>query len=303
MRLGAYTFSCQLQDEALLPEFKGSTLRGGLGHALKRVVCALRRKSCGDCLLAPGCAYTFLFEADKNGDAQSRRPHPYLLSAPEDPRRHWRAGDQLDFTLTLFGKANDYLPHLVYAFKELGEAGLGKKQQSNGRLLLQKVSMGQHPVWQGDKLQPPPQLPELTLTPALPGPLTSLALRCHTPLRLKYENHLQHSLPFHLLIRAALRRISSLEAAYGDGEPALDYKGLAARAADVKVAGGDCRWREIRRYSSRQKKEMLIGGMEGEMHYRGDDLSEFLPLLRYCEQVHLGKQTTFGLGRISVEER
>jgi CRISPR/Cas system endoribonuclease Cas6 (RAMP superfamily) len=44
---------------------------------------------------------------------------------------------------------------------------------------------------------------------------------------------------------------------------------------------------------------MLMGGMTGEIVYEGN-LAEFMGLLRFCEQVHIGKQTTFGLGRIAL---
>jgi CRISPR/Cas system endoribonuclease Cas6 (RAMP superfamily) len=46
---------------------------------------------------------------------------------------------------------------------------------------------------------------------------------------------------------------------------------------------------------------MQLGGITGRMVYLGDNLATFLPLLRYCEKTHLGKQTTFGLGHIRVE--
>jgi CRISPR/Cas system endoribonuclease Cas6 (RAMP superfamily) len=44
-----------------------------------------------------------------------------------------------------------------------------------------------------------------------------------------------------------------------------------------------------------------MGGITGTITYQAEDLSEFIPLLRYCETVHLGKQTSFGLGRIRIE--
>jgi len=45
---------------------------------------------------------------------------------------------------------------------------------------------------------------------------------------------------------------------------------------------------------------MLMGGISGSITYSGD-IGEFLPVLRICEEVHLGKQTTFGLGKIRIE--
>ncbi|MBI5558670.1 MAG: CRISPR system precrRNA processing endoribonuclease RAMP protein Cas6 [Deltaproteobacteria bacterium] len=103
-------------------------------------------------------------------------------------------------------------------------------------------------------------------------------------------------MPFHLLIRAALRRVSSLEETFGQGEPPLDYRGLVRRAEQITARESDCRWVDIERYSNRQKTNMLIGGLQGKLVYEGE-LAEFLPLLRYCEVTHLGKQTAFGLGR------
>ena len=60
-----------------------------------------------------------------------------------------------------------------------------------------------------------------------------LALK--TPLRLKFNNRIERDLPFHVLVRAMLRRISSLFTAYAGGEPDLDYKGLLERAVGVRT--------------------------------------------------------------------
>ncbi|MFW8601830.1 CRISPR system precrRNA processing endoribonuclease RAMP protein Cas6 [Desulfobacterota bacterium M19] len=57
----------------------------------------------------------------------------------------------------------------------------------------------------------------------------------------------------------------------------------------------------MKRYSNRQRQAMMIGGIRGEISYRGEEIAEFIPLLSYCQQTHLGKQTSFGLGRIAVE--
>ncbi|MDD5167693.1 MAG: hypothetical protein PHN75_02670 [Syntrophales bacterium] len=56
MLFGSYLFTGVSDDDAILPEYKGSTLRGVFGHARKRVVCALRRR---DSLLSlPGILVT-----------------------------------------------------------------------------------------------------------------------------------------------------------------------------------------------------------------------------------------------------
>jgi len=45
----------------------------------------------------------------------------------------------------------------------------------------------------------------------------------------------------------------------------------------------------------------MMGGLTGSITYEGD-LEEYLPLIEFCAKVHLGKQTTFGMGRFTVEE-
>jgi len=120
-----------------------------------------------------------------------------------------------------------------------------------------------------------------------------------TPLRLKFQNHLQAELPFHVLVRACLRRVSLLFTCFDRGEPPLDYKGLIARAQEVEVVRTSLRWFDWPRYSQRQDQAMLMGGLVGSITYQGN-LGEYTPLLRFAEKVHLGKATTFGLGKVRV---
>jgi hypothetical protein len=130
--------------------------------------------------------------------------------------------------------------------------------------------------------------------------MCTVKITLNTPLRLKYRSRLEPDLPFHVLIRAGLRRLSSLLTYHGSGEPQLDYKGLVHRAMDVQVMESSIRWFDWRRYSNRQEQAMFMGGMVGEVTY-ADVPSEYLPILSFCQEVHLGKQTTFGLGKITVE--
>lgn len=305
MQAGTYTFSCRFDTDALLPAFKGSTLRGGLGQALKQITCALRKRQCNSCMLFSSCVYAFLFEKKNTSPATpsppaAHPPHPYVLVPPAEKQRDYSAGTPFAFSLLLFGRANDYLPHVIYAVQEMGRAGLGKNTAAKGQFRLESVHLGDTILYNNGNLTLPENIPELIPVATPEASTNTLGLTCKTPVRLKHNNRFRTDLPFHLLVRAALRRISSLEAAYGNGEPALDYKGLAARATAVRNLSENCQWVEIERYSNRQQTAMLIGGVLGSNLYQGDDLAEFLPLLRYCEVVHLGKQTSFGLGRIVI---
>ena len=76
---------------------------------------------------------------------------------------------------------------------------------------------------------------------------------------------------------------------------------LIQAAASVGVRESRLRWRDWRRFSTRQKAEMKLGGLVGEVTYEGE-LAPFLPFLRAGELTHVGKGTSFGLGRYILRE-
>ncbi len=70
-------------------------------------------------------------------------------------------------------------------------------------------------------------------------------------------------------------------------------------ASQVKVTASGLRWQELQRYSNRQQRTIDLDGFVGTLEIEGD-LAPFGPLLRTAEVLHLGKETTFGLGRLKV---
>jgi hypothetical protein len=309
MLYGNYDFSCRLENEAILPAYKGSTFRGVFGHAMKRVVCALKQQECDQCLLQQSCLYSIVFEKMPVKNQEFSRiaapPHPFVIEPPLTTQAHFPAGSQLEYSVLLFGEVNNSLPYFIYAFDQVGKIGIGKRiNGERGHFVLERVILGKHEIYSnGDqKLNLPNKLENLTLNneKSQSDNILKVKITLETPLRLKFKNQLKADLPFHVLVRAMLRRISSLLFFYGDGEPALDYRGLVQRANNVKTTNNKLKWFDWRRYSHRQDRSMLMGGMIGTAAYEGN-LGEYLPLIELSSMVHLGKQTSFGLGKIKWE--
>lgn len=314
MLFGRYNFSCVFEDDAALPEYKGSTFRGVLGHALKKVACALKRQSCEECLLRQTCVYAFVFEGVHGSGPYPEKkriaapPNAYVIEPPLETKTIYWPGEPFEFTLLLFGKANEYLPYFVYAMEQIGRTGIGRRingkaagftlrtVRSSGRELYSCTTRQMSSFQDVRTYLPDDLIGEHQVHAGKRAVKITLA----TPLRLKYRSRLEPDLPFHVLVRAGLRRLSSLLTYHGSGEPQLDYKGLVHRAMDVQVMESSIRWFDWRRYSNRQDQAMFMGGMVGEVTY-ADVPGEHLPILRFCREVHLGKQTTFGLGKIEVE--
>ncbi len=305
------TCHCRWTTEARLPDYLGSTLRGAFGWALKRCVCMLKRQKCPTCVLNTTCAYAVLFstelyEGKEHGGAVNARPHPLVFQPSNHGAVGVQEGESWDFSLLVIGRASEFQPHVVYSVKTMGEAGVGAGAKHGlGRFTLEKVTADGVTIFDATigYFENSTGIRGLSLGTAIDSDVHQLRVHLRTPLRLKQENKLQTELPFHVLIRTVLRRISALEIAYGQegqGEPALDYRGLVRRAEDVRLKESTLRWHELQRYSNRQHQKVSLSGLMGTALYEGE-LAEFIPLLDYSSQVHIGKQTLFGLGRMDLE--
>ena len=230
MRFGTYRFNCRFLEPGVLPAYKGSTLRGLFGHSLKKVVCALRKIGCLDCLLSRNCVYTFFFEPGVQGGGGDdshglpRRANPYVIEPPLTLQREYEQGDVFSFNILLFGSANEYLPYLVYAIRCMGEIGLGKKQAGRrAAFRLEEVFLGDQPIYSmDDDALHIGDVDEITPDMFVRNCREEVTVRFMTPFRVKFKNSFSNDIPFHILIRAALRRISALEFQFGQGRPALD---------------------------------------------------------------------------------
>ena len=304
---GKYRFLCRLESETVLPFFKGSTFRGVFGHALKRVVCALKLKECADCILRETCLYSLVFEAPTADPRSGLKgpnpsPHPFVIEPPTDGEKRFHAGERFECSLILFGDVNNNLPYFVYAFEQMGEIGIGGRVNgSRGRFVLEEVKAGNRVVFSREtrKLLKTEGVETLNLS-AAGERAEKVRVTLETPLRLKFDNQLAAELPFHVLVRAVLRRVSSLFNTFGNGEPELDYRGLVRDAETIQARDSSLRWFDWERYSNRQNTRMFMGGIVGSVTYQGD-LGKYLPLLELASKVHVGKQTTFGMGKIGFE--
>jgi hypothetical protein len=148
-------------------------------------------------------------------------PHPFVLEPPEEEKQHYSAQDHLAFHLMVIGRAMDYLPYFLFAFDELGRIGLGK---GKGSFQLEGVfgvgSEGEVAVFRGIERRfvgvgVPISLEEVARK--VQGKVDEVAIEFLTPARLKYGHKLTSQLPFHILFRALLLRLSLLMLCHGGG--------------------------------------------------------------------------------------
>jgi len=303
--LARYRFIIKPLQAMLLPEFKGATFRGGLGSVFRRLVCLREGENCVGCILRTRCAYSYCFETPSGGDNAARSshwPHPYVLEPPADKQRIFDADEVISFHLVLVGRGLDYLPYFIFVFKELGRAGLGR---SRSRYRLEKVVAGDEvTVYSARDNRIYDDHPLMRFSDLVGGKEAEsseamrVRLRFVTPTRLVSGNRLTDKVDFRLFLTSLLRRIAALSLCHC-GQP-FDFRPLLPGIEMVRTLRSDLAWHEWERFSTRQKASMKLGGVIGSVTFEGE-LGRYLPFLRLGEYVHLGKQTSFGLGQYVIE--
>ena len=305
-RLARYRMTLTALSTITMPPYAGSTLRGGFGHAFRKMVCTQGPIDCKDCTLKAVCPYPYIFETAPFEGAQQLRtygdvPRPFVID-PLDTRGEYRKGESFSFQLTLIGRAIDYLPYFLVSFRELGEMGIGK---GRGRFQLTHVRTDEgESIYDGDtqmvhNLDNARSFDDIQRETES-QPTDELTLRLLTPTRITHEGALTDQLPFHVFWRRLIGRISALAYFHCGESLEMDFKGLIEKATSVETTDSTLRWKDWTRYSSRQDRKMQLGGLVGGVTYAGD-LGEFVPFAALGAYLHVGKNATFGLGKYRVD--
>lgn len=240
-------------------------------------------------------------------------PHPYIIIPPLTRRQYFEPGDAMSFDVVLIGKANEYLPYFIYAFIEMGRLGIGK---GKGKFDVTPVE-ALNPDGSGmeifsgmDGILMPLLNNRIDYSPFVNSEVRSqesgerrqekdvITITFDTPTRIKVNDRLSPEIPFNLLIKRLSER-AFLLAHFHCGEEIGDYEEYAKGSETVETVSNKLRWQDWERYSSRQQTRMKFGGWVGEVTFKGS-FQKYLPLLRIGEHIHVGKNTTFGLGKYRI---
>lgn len=303
-----YIFTLHALEEIRLPAYKGSTLRGLLGYGLKRLTCIFKNSKCEHCLFKLNCVYSRFMESPLPEDHPlknkcKKAPHPYVIIPPVQRKKVFSKGATLSFGMIIVGKANESLPYVIYAISEMGKKGIGinrgkyelrlveSEDKDKSKKIIYSIEDGNirlksYEISFKDLLKNTPSCSKIRLT-------------FETPLRIKHKGKLIKSIPFEVLIHRLAERAFLLANIYCSSE-LTDFSGLLEGANNITLTSERVIWIDWIRYSTRQKTNMKLGGIVGEIIYSGD-LTKFVPLLKLGEYIHVGKATTFGLGKYRLE--
>ncbi|KWT92183.1 CRISPR-associated protein Cas6 [Candidatus Magnetominusculus xianensis] len=230
-------------------------------------------------------------------------PHPFIIEPPDDSGRVFNTSERLCFNLILVGKAINYLPYFILAFIELGTIGLGR---GRGKYRLINVKDGDKTVYDIDDRQINPGLPkELIISEIFNFENVSeedIKLRFITHARILDNRDFVVKLDFHILVKTLMRRLHMLYYFHCNEKESLwKHNEIIDKAKEVKIAENTSKWHDWERYSSRQGIRMKMGGLKDTITYRGK-IEPFLSIITAGEVLHIGKGTSFGLGKYVIIE-
>ncbi len=254
-------------------EFMGSAIRGALGYSLKEVTCINPSFTCRDCFALSNCLYYDFYE-------KRNSYHKYRVDTSMN-------GKLFEFGLYLYGDAKEKLPYLLSAIhKLLSQNGIGRVRSKEYYFYINDEL-----VFDGKEFKIPPNpVKKFQIDTFCPD----ITLQLQSPLRMKRENSLLGAKDFDLifLLNSIYQRYLKLT---NQEHSKLPFE------PHYEIEKSTLEWKKLKRYSNRQKTQMNMDGLIGEIVIKNIDKQSF-ELLKLGEITGGGKQTVMGLGKFKIKD-
>jgi len=314
-RLAKYRFVLQPNEFIKLNTYAGSSLRRAFIPVFKQITCLNLEAECEQCEKKEECAYFRTMEEPVNHEDPAYKryqtpPKPFIFEPPLKRRTFYSHNDELTFDLILFGNALEFFPFFAAAIRRLGELGIGRNQ---GKFTLKRILafdllknsvVGEY-AFDSAEASFDKDI-SVSLSQLLDKyereyqEISQITVSIVTPLRMKRLGSENWHLYFRTLIRSVLVRLANLAYSYCGYDEFLEFPDIIYRAGRVRTVKENFIWEDWRPPNQRMNDNVRLGGFVGDIIYQGP-ITEFWPVLRLGEVLHVGKNTSFGLGRILVE--
>lgn len=294
------TFRIKFKKSGSLSIYKMSTLRGGMGHVLMKSFCTQKEGNCNKCIINENCLVQEILTPKIDIDLpflkNVKTSNSGFVIECDDFRTQFKSEDEMNFTMLLFNKSCKYISHFIYAFDKLGQIGLGKDRLEFS--LVDVCNQDKKIVFKDGYLYKE-NIYKSNLAQYISKRKKELSkikgIEFIVPLRILRNGKLIDDLNYKDLVYSMARRIAILSVLEGN------YVDFDVNNVDNFIKDKKIFWTENERYSNRQKSKMSLGGILGEVYFT-EDIDKIDDMLIACELIHIGKNTTFGLGKYIIKE-
>ena len=253
--------------------FIGSTIRGAMGYALKKVTCINPSYKCEGCFAKNSCLYYQFYEV-KNSF------HKYRFDIV-------LGSSKFDFRLYLFDDACDSIPYVLSALEMM----LTKNGLTKNNYIFNEIEF----FLNGQSIYKNGLFKSLDILPnqfKIDSFCPNIKIKLLTPIRIKKNNRLlRDDIELDDILHSIYKREQELKR--GERIYRLNFE------PSYKIVLKALVYKPLLRKSDRQNQRMNMDGIMGEMVIMGLDRESYR-LLKLGEIIGVGKQTVMGLGKIEV---
>ena len=292
-------FGIRISERSSLPEYLGSAWRGVIGWEMRRLICPFQElPPCQLCLTKEHCPYFMLFEKETTRPGIKDAPRGYILYPhPKDNNGQ----DELE--ITLIGECARLLPVVVAAIREGQSVGLGAKRHTYTISGLwkklpgggqQAISLESEAII--DAAEPFPLEDWVSKTPqSVDSQIFFL-----TPVRLRKQGKYLEKMDWPFFFTTIACRLEALNCLFHTGEPLGRemFLKLQTQFEPTAQIADDLQWVDYARFSSRQHRKVMMGGLVGSACRCTDELQAWWQAVGL---LHAGKGASMGLGRVEME--
>lgn len=287
MNITQAEFSVEALTKTILPEWKGSTIRGALGESLKKKYCLYpERKNCYKCKNGDICPYGYLYEtqpkkSSEKFSAYKQVTKPIAIEPPLENKTLFEPKEKITFKINFFGKAQKYIPEIENALTETTHIGRfrnrgygqikysGKKTK---KIILEK------PKENYSKAQ----------------------LNFLTPTQLVFKNAVIADFTFSQIIKNISRKHSAITYFHEGKDEKINWKKVFQDTENTETISQNLEYNIIETYSSKNKKTRKNIGFTGKTEFdlsNVEDKKIMHYLLEFGQYCHIGKFSAFGYGK------
>ncbi len=292
-----YSFEVVFRKKVLFDIFPPFIFRSVLGMELKKLACILRKNKCENCELKFQCVYSKIFESPlpENSEILKGRnyaSHPFVMTTDIS---EGSKTDKIVLKITLIGEAVQYIPYIYIALKKAGENGIFKNRIP---FLIKDVTVDDDSILLSEeKLKIPNENKKWILNKDYSGKIKeNILLNFKSPIRIKIGGKYRSEFSYTEFLHSVFRRAGVLSGLYGKNSPSIDeIPDEIKKKWDMNFV-----WKDLTRYSARQKSVMKLGGVTGTAEVSGNFSPFEMSLIDFAEIFHVGKNPSFGLGKVKV---
>jgi len=233
-------------------------------------------------------AYKALWMPDFDSDRFSQfsstpPPKAFALNPPRETKSRYNKGDQIQFSLALFGKASVYAKEALSALYKIGENGLGSQ-------IARYKIIGCDTQDQSQKGQHNEQLES-----------SHLVARFESPTYFKQSGkQFFHAPDFEYLLSRIIYRVNWISVLNDQNTliSQLEREEILKKTQCVEIVSDQSHQAKWSRYSISRQKWMRFDGIAGHVVYRNVS-QDLMPLLHLAEVANIGGKTSFGMGEVS----